>query len=82
MWAHDYYAVNGSDETFQGWGSEDKDLAVHLLNNSIKIKNSKCYSYVIHLWHPLKNRQNDKKKNTKVINRLKNSIIFPTKGLD
>ena len=81
MWKSDYEKVNGSDESFQGWGSEDKDLAVRLLNSGVKIKNGRFGPYVLHLWHKQESRENDLAKIEIVELRRKGNCILPTKGM-
>ena len=81
MWKRDYEKVNGCDESFQGWGSEDKDLAVRLLNYGIKIKNGKFGPYVLHLWHEKADRNADAKKMELVEYRRRNKITLPKKGM-
>lgn len=52
----DFYAVNGYDETFEGWGHEDADLFIRLLHNNVKIKDGRHAIAVLHLWHNLVDR--------------------------
>ena len=82
MWKKDYCAINGSDESFEGWGAEDKDVAVRLLNYGIYLKDGRNYSFVLHLWHPFESRKNSESNFSIVRNRLDNHIIHPTKGLN
>jgi len=51
LWADDFRAVNGFDETFEGWGFEDSDLAVRLLNHGVGRKEGALATGVLHLWH-------------------------------
>lgn len=51
IWREDFIAVNGCDESFQGWGFEDSDLVVRLFHYGIKRKDGRFASYVFHLWH-------------------------------
>jgi hypothetical protein len=57
VWSADFRAVNGFDETFAGWGFEDSDLAVRLLNAGIRRKEGAFATGVLHLWH----RENDRR---------------------
>lgn len=81
IWRSDYEAVNGSDESFEGWGAEDKDLAVRLINNGIKLKDGRNYSFVLHLWHPHASRDRNDIQSKIVLTRLKLSQTQPNKGL-
>jgi glycosyltransferase involved in cell wall biosynthesis len=53
----DYIKVNGFDEAFTGWGREDSELFVRLLNSGIKRKNIKFAAITYHLWHPILSRK-------------------------
>lgn len=56
VWLDDFRAVNGFDELFEGWGFEDSDLAVRLLNHGVRRKEGAFATGVLHLWH----RENDR----------------------
>ena len=47
----DLINADGYDESFVGWGYEDSDLAVRLINNGIKIKSLRFAAPMLHLWH-------------------------------
>ena len=81
IWKADYVRVNGSDESFHGWGSEDKDLAVRLLNSGVRIKNGKFGPFVLHLWHNQEQRNGDSEKNRLVLKRRMDKTILPTRGM-
>lgn len=81
LWRKDYIEINGSDENFEGWGSEDKDVAVRLINAGIKLKSGKYGSYVLHLWHPKAMRDKSNFNFSLVEERVKNKRIYPVKGL-
>jgi len=51
LWTDDFRAVNGFDEAFEGWGFEDSDLAVRLLNYGVRRKVGAFATGVLHLWH-------------------------------
>lgn len=57
VWRSDLVAVNGFDESFQGWGYEDSDLAVRLINAGVGRKEGAYATGVLHLWH----RENDRR---------------------
>ncbi|HRK56656.1 MAG TPA: glycosyltransferase [Burkholderiaceae bacterium] len=56
VWRDDFFAVGGFDESFEGWGFEDSDLAVRLLNLGVRRKEGAWATGVLHLWH----RENDR----------------------
>lgn len=53
----DLLKVNGFNEDFIGWGREDTELVVRLLNANIKRKNIKFNANVLHIYH----KENSKK---------------------
>lgn len=50
-WRKDIYEVNGFDENFKGWGFEDSDFAVRMLNKGFKRKAGSFSTTVFHLYH-------------------------------
>lgn len=49
-WRTDLQTVNGFDESFEGWGREDSDLAARLLHAGIQRVDLRGVP-VLHLWH-------------------------------
>lgn len=81
LWKSDYLAVNGSDESFQGWGSEDKDLVVRLLNHGCFIKSGQLVCCVLHLWHNEAKRNNAEKNLNIVKERRLKKVALPKVGM-
>lgn len=52
VWREDFVGVNGFEERISGWGFEDSDLVIRLLNAGIRIKSGRFATAVLHLWHP------------------------------
>lgn len=52
VWRQDLLRVNGFDESFEGWGHEDADLAVRLIRSKVWRKEARFAVPVLHLWHP------------------------------
>lgn len=55
-WRADLVRVNGFDERYAGWGLEDSDLVIRLLNSGVRHKSGRFHAPVFHLWH----RENDR----------------------
>jgi glycosyltransferase involved in cell wall biosynthesis len=70
VWADDFRAVNGFDDIFEGWGFEDSDLAVRLLNLGVRRKYGAFATGVLHLWH----RENDRAREGENWQRLQQRI--------
>jgi glycosyltransferase involved in cell wall biosynthesis len=71
VWKEDFFNVNGFDERFQGWGHEDADLAVRLINNQVKRKDGQFSLPVLHLWH----KENDRSLLAKNVDLLREVIL-------
>lgn len=52
IWRSDFERVNGQDENFEGWGSEDDDLGMRLRRAGIRIASILPWTHTYHLWHP------------------------------
>jgi hypothetical protein len=47
----DLLLVDGLDEAYSGWGSEDSDLIIRLIHAGIRVKSGRHSSPMLHLWH-------------------------------
>jgi glycosyltransferase involved in cell wall biosynthesis len=48
---HDCIRVNGFNEDFIGWGREDSEFAIRLINSGILRRNVRFSALASHLWH-------------------------------
>ena len=73
----DLIKVNGFNENFIGWGREDTELVVRLLNSNVVRKNIKFNANTLHIFHKENTRQrlaiNDEILNKTIENNLKQS---------
>ena len=44
-------AINGFDESYEGYGREDTDVELRLQNLGLKIRSAKNLCLQFHLWH-------------------------------
>lgn len=51
-WRGDLLAINGFDERYQGWGREDKDLALRAINAGLRRRSLRFAGLATHLYHP------------------------------
>ena len=56
FYKNDAIAVNGFNEEFVGWGREDSEFIVRLLNNGVRRRNMKFNGLVYHLYHQMNDR--------------------------
>ncbi len=52
VWRDDFMRVDGFDESYTGWGREDSDLVIRLINAGVHRKEGRHAMPVVHLWHP------------------------------
>ena len=58
IWRQDLLKVNGYNEAFVGWGREDSELAVRLMNAGVRRLDVRGRAPCYHLWHPPADRAN------------------------
>lgn len=51
FWKDDLLKVNGYNEDIKGWGPEDKELAVRLINSGVEKRSLKFLAIQYHLFH-------------------------------
>lgn len=52
IWREHLLKVNGYNEAFVGWGREDSELAVRLMNIGLQRLDVRGWALCYHLWHP------------------------------
>jgi glycosyltransferase involved in cell wall biosynthesis len=76
-----YFAVGGCDEIYEGWGYEDSDLCIRLMNFGLRIHRGTADTCVLHLWH----RENDRRFEGDNLRRLeqtrRSGAILPAQGM-
>lgn len=58
IWRADLVRVNGYNEAFIGWGREDSELALRLMNTGVRRHDVRGWALCYHLWHPPASRGN------------------------
>lgn len=51
-WREDLIALNGFDDRYEGWGREDKDLAVRAFHAGLQRRSLRFAGLAAHLYHP------------------------------
>lgn len=82
VWRGDFEAVNGFDETFNGWGHEDADLVLRLHHHGLVRCNGHWATEVFHLWHRENDRASEGVNRQRVIDRVRSTIVRSDLGLD
>lgn len=81
VWRADFERVNGFDETFDGWGFEDSDLAIRLINAGVGVKSGRYATALLHLWHRENPRGNAEANRARALQALQSGIIEAARGL-
>ncbi|WP_192877938.1 glycosyltransferase family 2 protein [Fastidiosibacter lacustris] len=72
FWHQNLLDVSGFEEKISGWGYEDSDLMIRLINKGVKRKSGYFATTVLHLWHKEADRSQEPN-NLKLLNEIKNS---------
>ncbi len=81
VWREDLLKVNGFDESFLGWGYEDSELIIRLLNSGVGHKSGRYSVPVFHLWHTDASRENQARNLHLLEERIKKKAIVAQQGL-
>jgi glycosyltransferase involved in cell wall biosynthesis len=74
----DFKKINGFNNDFEGWGREDSEFVIRLINSGIKRINIRFKAIQFHLWH-LENSRKSLEKNDEILNE---AIINKTTWCD
>jgi len=81
VWRADLDGVDGFDVTFNGWGREDSDLLVRLLNGGVRRKDGNFATAVLHLWHEEADRSSLPENHDRLIDSLRSGRVRALAGL-
>lgn len=81
LWRDDFFAVNGFDQVYAGWGHEDADLVLRLHHAGLARKNGFLATEVFHLWHPESPRLREQENRARVLARRNLGTIRADLGL-
>ena len=79
---NDAIAVNGFNEEFVGWGREDSEFTVRLLNSGVKRQNMKFNGLAYHLYHPMNDRTRLENNDRILEQTIKQRLTWCERGLD
>jgi len=74
--------INGFNNEFEGWGREDSEFVVRLINSGIKRKNVRFNVIQFHLWHNENSRLSLKRNDAILDNAIKNGIQWCENGIN
>ncbi len=82
IWRGDLVRVNGYNEAFVGWGREDSELALRLMNSGVRRLDVHGQALCYHLWHPPASRAGLPANNQLLEQTQNESAIQCTMGLN
>lgn len=82
FWKNDFIAVNGYNEAMTGWGREDSELMVRMLNKGVKGKRLKFGGIVYHIWHKTASQHNFNKNDEIQKEAIKNKRDWCENGIN
>lgn len=75
FWMDDIKSVNGFNEDFKGWGREDSEFVVRMLNSKVRRNNLRFTAVAYHLYHDESSRasleENDKILEKAIVDKIK-----------
>ena len=74
--------INGFNNEFEGWGREDSEFVVRLINSGIKRKNVRFNAIQFHLWHNENSRVLLEKNNAMLEDAINNRIQWCENGIN
>jgi glycosyltransferase involved in cell wall biosynthesis len=82
FWKEDLQKVNGYNEAFCGWGKEDNDLAVRLVNAGVELRFLKFGAIVYHLHHKSTERATLKENESLFLESIARKRTFVNAGMN
>ena len=80
LWKNDFDNINGYDESYIGWGREDSDLVVRLINNDIYRKEAIFSTGLVHLKHKINSRENFSKNDKLLKKAITENLTYVKNG--
>ena len=82
FYRQDCININGFNNDFEGWGREDSEFVVRLLNIGIKRKTLRFNAVQYHIWHPQNKQESLRKNNLLLKLAIDNNIQFCKSGIN
>ena len=82
FYKQDCLNINGFNHEFEGWGREDSEFVVRLINSGIKRKNVRFNAIQFHLWHNENSRILLERNNAILEDAIKNRIQWCENGIN
>ncbi len=80
-WREDFIKVNGYNEAMEGWGREDSEFILRVLNKGIQGKRLRYGGIVYHLYHPESSKSNLEDNDKIQQKTIKEKLVWCEKGV-
>ncbi len=78
----DFISVNGFNEDFTGWGREDSEFAIRLLNKGVKRQDLRFRAIAYHIWHNENSRKSLEKNDFILQRAIDENLTYCVNGID
>ena len=82
IWKNDILKINGYNEDFTGWGMEDDELAIRLINAGVKKQFLKFGGITYHLYHKERSRDMEQINLKRMQQSVEHKLVRTIKGVD
>lgn len=82
FWRDDMIKTNGYDENMTGWGKEDVELIVRMINMGRRRVFLKFGGVTYHLWHPINSRENEMINDKLYERSIREKLTYAENGID
>ncbi|WP_297389054.1 glycosyltransferase family 2 protein [Acidiferrobacter sp.] len=82
VWRADLVRLNGFEESYEGWGLEDSDLAIRLLRSGCHRRSGRFAAPLLHLWHRENSRTYFERNEARLAMCLESTEIRARRGLN
>ena len=81
-WRKDFIAINGYNEEIEGWGREDSEMIIRMLNNGVEGKRLRYGGIIYHIWHKTANQNRFELNDQLQKKAIENKSKWCEKGID
>ena len=78
----DIIRINGYNEAYVGWGSEDRDVAIRLMNAGVSKLSIKMGAVCYHLYHKRNDRKNELRNEDLMHEAIAKKLVWAEDGLN
>jgi len=81
-WRSDFLKVNGYNEDMTGWGREDSEFIIRMMNSGISGKRLKYKAIIYHIWHKESSKEKLNINHDIQQSAIKNKLVWCKNGIN